>query len=468
MVNSNLINCISPIDGEIIASRECLKENELNEKLSKAKIAQTSWAKVSFEKKANIIKKFLEIVKEKNSLIVPELARQMGRPIRYNGEIKPFEERINFLLEYGEKFLAEKVAPNPLNNFKRFTTREALGLVFVIAPWNYPFITANNSITTALLCGNSVFLKHASQTLLVGERFQEAFDEAGLPEGLFNNIYLSHEQTNKILNKGVMQYINFTGSVEVGREIERAVSGNFTLLGLELGGKDPAVVLEDCDFDDTVLNLVDGAFYNSGQSCCAVERIYVQENIFDKFIDAFVSETTKYKLGNPLHNETTLGPMANIRFANFVRKQIEEALTKKATTLINKKDFPNFNTDNDTSAYLAPQVLINVNHEMQIMTKESFGPVVGIMKFKKDEEAIKLVNDSEYGLTASIWSKDLIRSENLARNFQTGTVYLNRCDYVDPGLGWFGVKNTGGGISLGEHGFKQFTRPKNFHFKINK
>ena len=332
----------------------------------------------------------------------------------------------------------------------------------MIAPWNYPYLTAVNSIVPALIAGNAVILKHAAQTILVGDRFQQAFDQAGLPQGLFTHLVLSHEDTARMLGAGAVDHVNFTGSVAGGKAIEKAAAGSFTSLGLELGGKDPAYVRPDADFTSTVENLVDGAFFNSGQCCCGIERIYVHEALYDRFVEAYAELTRRYVLGNPLEQETTLGPMAHLRFAELVRRQTAEALAKGARAHVDAKAFA---ADAAGTAYLAPQVLTDVDHQMSVMVEESFGPVVGIMKVRSDDEAIALMNDSPYGLTASIWSGDVDAAEAIGDRVETGTVFLNRCDYLDPALAWTGVKDTGRGASLSEIGYAMLTRPKSFHLR---
>jgi acyl-CoA reductase-like NAD-dependent aldehyde dehydrogenase len=352
-------------------------------------------------------------------------------------------------------------ASNPKDGFRRYLKREPLGVVLVIAPWNYPFLTAINTIVPGLMAGNAVMLKHAAQTLLVGERFQAAFDKAGLPKGLFQNIVMNHAQTEKLLGSGRIDHVNFTGSVTGGRAIERAAAGTFMTVGLELGGKDPAYVLPDAKMEHAVANIVDGAFYNSGQCCCGIERVYVHEKVYDEFVDGFIDLTKQYVVGNPLDQATTMGPMAQSRFADLVREQKAEALRKGATAHIGMK----VEGDRVGSPYLAPEVLTGVNHQMSVMREENFGPIVGIMKVRDDEEAIQLMNDSPYGLTASIWTTDTDRAAAIGDRIETGTVFMNRCDYIDPALVWTGVKDTGKGGSMSAVGYENLTRPKSFHLR---
>jgi len=457
---SESVKIISPIDGSVYAERPIASDAEVNAALSAARTALPKWRAVSIPERARYMLAFLDALFAMNDDIAVELAWQMGRPVRYSGEKNGVEERIRAMAAMADEALKPYYPPEKAG-FRRYIAREPLGIVMVIAPWNYPYLTAINTIVPGLLAGNSIILKHAAQTLLVGERIAEAFRRAGMPKGLFHNLVLSHEQTEKLLGSGRIDHINFTGSVAGGRAIERAVAGTFASLGLELGGKDPAYVRADAKLDHAIENLVDGAFYNSGQCCCGVERIYVDAAVFDDFVEGYADLTRKYVVGNPLDASTTLGPMARASFADTVRGQIAEARRKGATALINMK----VEGDRPGSPYLAPEVLTNVNHQMEVMREESFGPVVGIMKVRDDEEAITLMNDSPYGLTASIWTRDTDRAAEIGSRVETGTVYMNRCDYLDPQLTWTGVKDTGRGAALSRYGFDALTQPKSFHLR---
>ncbi|MDQ0394155.1 aldehyde dehydrogenase family protein [Labrys monachus] len=456
------IICISPIDGKELVRRPAASAQEIDGAIAAARAAQKEWRRLPIAERSAYVLKFLEAMLASNQEVVPELAQQMGRPVRYGGEFRGFEERVRYMVRIAEASLAPTVPDDDRPGFKRMIKREPLGIVFVIAPWNYPFMTAVNTVAPALIAGNAVILKHAAQTILVGERFQKAMDAAGVPKGVFQNLVLTHEQTSSLLFRGLVDHTNFTGSVAGGRAIEQAAAGTFMSLGLELGGKDPAYVRADADIDHAIENLVDGAFYNSGQCCCGIERIYVHENHYDRFVDGFVSLTSQYVLGNPLDEATTLGPMANVRFANWVRKQTGEAVAKGATAHIDVAKYP---ADTGKTAYLAPQVLTNVDHSMSVMMEESFGPVVGIMKVRSDEDAVRLMNDSPYGLTAAIWTQDLDAAERIGGEIETGTVFMNRCDYLDPGLTWTGVKDTGRGAGLSRLGYEALTQPKSYHLR---
>ncbi len=454
------IKIISPIDGSVYAERSVATDADVDRAVSAARAGQREWRGVSIAERGRYVLAALEALLAMNEAIVTELAWQMGRPVRYGGEKGGVEERTRAMVALAEEALAP-YAPPEKAGFRRYIAREPLGLVMVIAPWNYPYLTAVNTIVPALMAGNAVLLKHASQTLLVGERFAAAFAKAGLPSGLFTNLVLSHAQTERLLGSGRVDHINFTGSVEGGRQIERAAAGTFASLGLELGGKDPAYVMADAKLDHAIENLVDGAFYNSGQCCCGIERIYVDAKVYDDFVAGAAELTRKYVVGNPLDQATTLGPMARGRFADLVREQVAEARRKGATPLVNMK----VEGDRPGSPYLAPEVLVDVDHQMAVMREESFGPVVGIMKVRDAEEAVTLMNDSPYGLTASIWTADMDRAAEIGSRIETGTVYMNRCDYLDPFLAWTGVKDTGRGVSLSKFGYEALTQPKSFHLR---
>ncbi|MBV7566164.1 aldehyde dehydrogenase family protein [Pseudomonas sp. PDM27] len=456
------VQLISPVDGRVYVEREMADAAQVEQALTAAASAQAAWQRRSLSERAALCSAAVDAMLSMQADIVPELAWQMGRPVRYGaGELRGFAERARHMIAIAPQALAA-VEPAPVAGFRRYIKREPLGTVLVVAPWNYPYLTAVNTIIPALMAGNSVILKHASQTLLVGERFAEAMRRAHLPDGLFHNLLLDHRQTAAIIDSGRVQQVNFTGSVDAGKAMESAATGRFIGVGLELGGKDPAYVRADANLEHAVENLVDGSFFNSGQSCCAVERIYVDQKIFPVFVERFAELTRQYVLGNPLDEATTLGPMVTPGAAFFVRGQIAEALAQGATALIDPQAF---SADVPGSAYLAPQVLVDVSHQMSVMRDESFGPVVGIMPVASDDEAIALMNDSEFGLSASIWTRDLAAAERLGNQVATGTLFMNRCDYLDPALAWTGVKNSGRGVTLSSLGYEHLTRAKSFHLR---
>ncbi len=452
------LKCISPIDASVLAERPVLTPEAAETAVARARAAQADWAARPLAERLELVRAGTARLGSMTPEIVPELARMMGRPIRYGGEFGGVEERVAYMAGIAESALAPlTVEDSP--QFRRCIAREPHGVVLVIAPWNYPYLTAINTVAPALIAGNAVVLKHATQTLLAGERLAAAFHEAGVPAEVFQNVFLDHATTSRLIAARSFGFVNFTGSVSGGRAIERAAAGTFTPLGLELGGKDPGYVAEDADLDWAVEVLMDGAMYNAGQCCCGIERIYVHARLYDAFVEKAVAWARGLRLGNPLDADTTLGPMAHRRFADEVRAQIAEAVADGATAHL-----PVHPAD-DGGTYLGPQVLTNVTHAMRVMREESFGPVVGIMPVSGDDEAVALMNDSPYGLTASLWTADPDRAAALGARIETGTVYQNRADYLDPALCWTGCKDTGRGGALSVIGYHTLTRPKSYHLR---
>jgi len=457
------IKIISPVDNTVFAERNTATKNEIETVLQKSKLAKENWKSKSVSQRAKLCHLAIDYIIENKDEIAHEITLQMGRPIKYaTGELKGLEERARYMINIAENELKNKQLTDK-KNYTRYIKKEPLGVVLTIAPWNYPYLTAVNSIVPALMAGNCVVLKHSAQTLLCAEQFFNAFKKAGLEDGVFQVLHLDHQQTIELAKHELINFISFTGSVAGGKTIENSVAGLFKGVGLELGGKDPAYVRSDADINSAVKNLVDGAFFNSGQSCCGVERIYLHEFIYDDFVKKFIALVSEFILGNPTDLNTTLGPMVNSKLADNIRQQIAQACEQGATACIDESQF---SKSKKGTAYLAPQVLINVNHDMSVMKDESFGPVVGLMKVNGDEEAIQLMNDSEFGLTASVWTGDEKAALNMADKLQTGTVFMNQCDYLDPELAWVGIKCSGRGCSLSSFGYQQLTRPKSVNFKI--
>lgn len=457
-----LFQTISPVDEQVYIERPLNGEDDIEHILSRAKEAQKSWRRLSLPERQSYLLKALDSLLANAEDIAAEITHQMGRPISQSaGELRGLEERARYMIDIAPKALSD-ISPDPIDGFKRYVKREPLGVVAIIAPWNYPYLTSVNGIFPALLAGNVVVLKHSHQTPLVADRYREAFTVAGLPDGVFQTLDLTHADTEILMADPRVDFVNFTGSVKGGHAVQQAISKKFIAAGLELGGKDPAYVRHDADLSVAIETLVDGAFFNSGQSCCGIERIYVDAKIYDEFVEGFVALTKSYKLGDPTDEETNLGPMVRTDAADYVRSEIAKAVSQGARALIDEELFPK---SQKGTPYLAPQVLVDVDHSMSFMTEEIFGPAVGIMKVSSDEQALSLMNDSAYGLTASIWTQDLNTAEQLAGEVETGTVFVNRCDYLDPALAWTGVKNSGRGCTLSSVGFEYLTRPKSFHIK---
>lgn len=453
---------LSPIDGSIYVERSLADLKQVKSVVAQADKAQLGWSKISLAERKAICSRAVEAFESNKDQIAQELCWQMGRPIRYAaGEVASFADRGRYMLSVADEALAP-IQTSEKAGFERYITLEPVGVVLVIAPWNYPLHTPINAIMPALLAGNSVILKHSAQTPLCAERIVDAFREAGLPDGVLQFLHTSHENTEMIIKSPEIGAVAFTGSVSAGSIVEKAAAGRFINVGLELGGKDPSYIRKDADLKHAVESTVDGAFFNSGQSCCGIERIYVHESIYDEYLEAFVALVKEYKLGRSDEPDTTLGPLVRPSAAEFVRGQIDEAVKQGAKTHINPSEFA---MDQSGTAYMAPQVLTDVDHSMRVMTEESFGPVVGIMKVSSDDEAVSLMNDSEFGLTASIFSSDIKTAVALGQQLETGTFFVNRCDYLDPELAWTGVKNTGRGCTLSKLGFDNFTRAKSFHIK---
>jgi len=459
---SNKQQTISPVDGSVYLERDYANSEQVDLALDLAHRSQKQWRQVPLAERKALCSGAVQALESNKDQIAQELCWQMGRPIKYAaGEVNSFAERAEHMIAIADTALAP-LQQDEKEGFIRYIRREPVGVVLVIAPWNFPLHTPINVIVPALLAGNSVILKHSSQTPLCAERICQAFAEAGLPEGVLQYLHMDHDSTEALVGSGEVNYVAFTGSVAAGRKIERAAAGQFIGVGLELGGKDPAYIRADADLDYAIESTVDGAFFNSGQSCCGLERIYVHESVYDAYVEGFIDLTKDFNLGRSDDPATTLGPMVRTSAADFVRQQIAEALEQGAVANIQPSEFA---MDQPGSPYMAPQVLTQVDHSMRVMTEESFGPVVGIMKVANDEEAIDLMNDSDLGLTAAIFTQDMDAGIALGDQIETGTFFINRCDYLDPALAWTGVKNTGRGCTLSSLGFEALTQPKSYHIK---
>jgi acyl-CoA reductase-like NAD-dependent aldehyde dehydrogenase len=452
---------ISPIDASVYVEREIASEATVEAALAQAASSQREWRRTPVTERVAICRRMVQWCVARADQLGEELTRQMGRPIAYaaNEIRRGFQERALYMCDIAPQTLCDAIAPEK-DNFRRFIRREPHGVVLVLAPWNYPWLTSVNAVVPALLAGNSVILKMAQQTPLVAERYAEALAAAGLPPGVFQYLHANHGQVARIVGDARVGYVAFTGSVGGGHAVQAAAATRFVPTGLELGGKDPAYVRADAPLQATVDNLVDGAYFNSGQSCCAVERIYVHRDVFPDFLDAFVAAVRQYRLGNPLDPATTLGPMVRTQAADNVRSQIREAVQKGARRLVGAND-------ESAGPYLPPEVLVDVDHGMAVMREETFGPVVGIQPVQDDAQAIQLMNHSRYGLTASIWTRDAEAALAIGERVETGTWFMNRCDYLDPALAWTGVKDSGRGCTLSRLGLENFTRPKSFHLRLD-
>lgn len=453
---------ITPIDNSVYLERPLSTEAEIEKVIESSKKSFQSWKNTSIEDRITIINKFIDNLIALKPEVSKEICWQIGRPISQCGnELRGFEERSRHMVKIAKESL-QNIPATKNDEFDNYIYKSPLGVIFVMAPWNYPIITATNTIVPALLAGNTILIKHSSQTPRCAELISQAFENTGLPEGVFQFVHTDHQSCEKIISDNRIAHVVFTGSVKGGQEVKKYIGARFINVGLELGGKDPAYVRSDADINHAIENLVDGAMFNSGQSCCGIERIYVDQSIYKDFIDGFKNLTEQYKLGDPSKEDTNLGPVVRLSAANFIRSQMAEAEQQGAKRLIDESKFSISKEDN---CYVAPQVMIDVDHSMRFMMEETFGPAVGIMPVKDHNEAKQLMNDSPYGLTASIWTKDLDFAKEFGRDIETGTFFMNRCDYLDPALAWTGVKDTGVGCSLSVLAFDQLTRPQSFHMR---
>ena len=454
---------VSPVDGSVYCERELVADAAVGGALDAARRAQAAWKRVPVADRARVLVAFCDHFEAASAEIARELTWQMGRPIRYApNEVNGTLERARHMIAIAPEALAD-VDPGPKAGFRRFLRREPLGTVLAIAAWNYPYLIAVNSVVPALMAGNAVLLKHSAQTPLCAERFGSCLREAGLPEGLFRALHLSHAQTTRLIGDARVDFVAFTGSVDGGHAVQQAAAARFIGTGLELGGCDPAYVREDANLAHAIENLVDGAFFNSGQSCCGIQRIYVHRKRYDDFVAGAVSLTRQYLLGNPTDPATTLGPVVRAAAAGQIRAQIEANVAAGAAPALAERDFP---ASRAGTPYLAPQILLGVDHSMPVMREEIFGPVCGIMPVAGDEQAVQLMNDSAFGLTAAVWTQDAEAALSIGARVETGTFFMNRCDTLDPALAWVGVKDSGRGCTLSRVGYEHLTRPKSYHLRL--
>ncbi|CAN9362686.1 unnamed protein product [Alternaria alternata] len=459
------ITTISPITNKPVLTRNGLSDADLQSLPETAVAAFESYRRTSLTERQDIVKKALKLLNDRQDVLGKEITEQMGRPIAYTAkEVTTAVMRGEYLLKISEDTL--KDTPGEAEKgFKRYIKKVPLGPVLILFTWNYPYLTLINSLVPALLAGNSVILKPSPQTPTSAEQIQQIFKEAGLPDGVLQIFHSgSITQIEAIARSPKIQLVCFTGSVANGLAVQQAANDRVPLrVGLELGGKDPAYVRSDVDVKWAAEELVDGAVFNSGQSCCSVERVYVDEKIHDEFVSALQDVLSGYKLGDPFDKSTHVGPVVSKRSAETIQAHIKDALEKGAKNAT--PDNATFNNPPADGNYVAPTLLTDVTHDMTVMTEETFGPVIPVMKVKGDAEAVKLMNDSQFGLTASIWTKDVNKGHELADDVEAGTVFVNRCDYPAPDLAWVGWKDSGRGQTLSRFGFDQFVKLKSYHVK---
>lgn len=412
-----------------------------------------------------IITKALELLAAKQDGLAKELTEQMGRPISYTGgEVATAIKRAEYMNKIAPSVLEEAVPGEEQEGFKRYIKREPVGVILVIFAWNYPYLILVNSLIPALLAGNTVILKPSPQTPTIVEHVTSIFAEAGLPENVIQYLHCgAPTDLAPLIESPLVNHICFTGSVAGGLAIQQIAAKRIVNIGLELGGKDPAYLREDVDVEWAAEEIIDGAIFNSGQSCCAIERVYVHSSIHDKFVEAAKKVLSKYTLGDPMEKSTQIGPVVSARSKKAILEQVADAIKDGA-----KDETPENSTFTSAPSegnFVAPVLLTNVNHNMSIMKDETFGPVIPVQSVSSDEEAIELMNDSQFGLTASIWTKDMSKGEELAQQVEAGTVFVNRADFPAPDLAWTGWKDSGRGVTLSRFGFEQFVKLKSVHLK---
>lgn len=452
----------NPYTGDVAASVEPTSPAQLDAVLARARSASRALRAMPVEERVKLVLRACEAMEKRTDAIARDITRQMGKPLsQARGEVGGMAGRLRHMASIAPESLADIVLP-PKEGFERRIAKEPLGVVLDLPAWNYPLLTAVNAVAPAVLAGNAVVVKHSPRTPLCGEHFARAFAEAGAPEGTVQAIFLDYAATEKLVGDARVDHVLFTGSVLGGHKMQAAAKDRFLHIGLELGGNDPAYVAPDCDFDKTVENIVDGAMYNAGQSCCAVERVYVHQSLYQRFVDAVEPLVRAYVLGDPESDKTTLGPIAQPWHPAELEAFVQDATRRGAKLICGGRP----TQVNGRGRFFEPTLLKDVSADAKVMREESFGPLLPIAPVRSDEEALERMNASSLGLTASVWTSDRDRADRLARQLEAGTVYMNRCDSLDPALPWSGVKDSGRGVTLSALGFDGLTRPKALHYRL--
>jgi acyl-CoA reductase-like NAD-dependent aldehyde dehydrogenase len=452
----------NPSTQEVTGEFEIHSFLHAQKKVQGLKENQIAWAEKSVKERLNHVKEALRYFDINREQIAIDICEQMGRPLHQaRGEVRGFFERADYLCGIAEATLApEQIVQSANSGFERSIEHVPLGLVFVISAWNFPLLITVNSVVPGLIAGNTILLKHASLTPKIGRHFENAFGVLGGRQVL-SQVIVDHEVTGRIIEELPVNHVIFTGSVAGGRSILKHTSQKFMMPALELGGKDAAYIHKDADIQFAVETVVDGAMFNAGQSCCGIERAYVHQDIYEEVLARAKKLIEAYKIGNTKDETTSLGPLAQSRSAEEMLEQVNGAVRAGARVLVGGKI-----QVLDGATFFQATLVADVKNHMKIMQEENFGPILPVMAVTGLEEAIELVNDSVYGLTAAIFTKDIEATRKFARLVNVGTVFMNRCDYLDPALPWTGVKDSGCGSALSKYGFYGLTRRKGLHFKI--
>jgi acyl-CoA reductase-like NAD-dependent aldehyde dehydrogenase/gamma-glutamyl-gamma-aminobutyrate hydrolase PuuD len=450
---------INPATEETITELNEDNIESLQKKIESLRMAQQDWQRVSLGERIVIIKKFSELLEKNSEPLAAILTSEVGKPLQQaRNELNGARARIKWLTENAEKYLSDEVMSSRNEMVERISY-EPLGVICNISAWNYPYLVGVNVFIPALLAGNSVMYKPSEYSTLTGLQIEKLLKQAGIPENVFQ-VAIGGKNVGELLLDVSFDGYYFTGSYKTGRYIYEKLAAKMVPCQCELGGKDPLYVAEDVkDIKATAVATADGAFYNNGQSCCAVERIYVNEQVYDKYIDEFIKEVKSWKVGSPVEEGVYIGPLSRKEQLNVLESQVAEAVKKGATVLTGGQKI-------DRKGYFfEPTVVVNVKNDMNIMQDESFGPLIGIMKVKDDDEAVRLMKDTAYGLTAAVYSADQERAENILRQINAGTGYWNCCDRVSAALPWSGRKHSGFGATLSHAGLRAFTKPKGYHLR---
>ncbi|WP_136616812.1 MULTISPECIES: aldehyde dehydrogenase family protein [Mesorhizobium] len=452
----------SPVDGSTYTTRSYVDGSTIEAALTRSRGALPSWRRTPLADRLAILLRFGEEMKARATPLAEMVAWQIGRPLWQADETPRLALVGQLLADIAPETLADVPYPSD-ENIRRYAKPVAGGLHLSICAWNYPTAMLGYLVTAPLAAGNVVIFKHSPQTPLIAELAEEAFRAAGGPEGVFQSLHLDHADAERLISSGAFNAVNFIGSVNGGRRVHAAAAGTFTQVHLELGGKDPTYVRADADLEATIPQIAEGTYSNAGQSCCSVERIYVDQAIHDRFVEALVAETAKWTIGHPFAEKPMVGPVVRASAADTISGLTDSAVRAGARRLMRRDG--TLKASGLGAAYVAPEVLVGVDHSMQIMRDELFGPVACIQSVGSDDEAIGLMNDSDFGLSASIWTRDIDRGVALLDEVEAGTVYLNRCDHADLHLPWGGIKNSGLGRTNGRAGLAEATAAKAYHVR---
>jgi len=454
------LSITNPATGALVLRVAADGPRDVAARYAAARAAQPRWAATPMRRRIAAIEKFRDLVVSRTDALANTLTQEVGKPIRQSrNELKGLIGRLDFFIAESARALREqKVFVDPAQKLDERITHEPLGVIANISAWNYPYFVGSNVFVPALVAGNAVLYKPSEFATLTGRHIADLMHAAGVPDDVFVPV-IGGGATGAALLRQSVDGVFFTGSYATGAKIAASAAKRMIKVQLELGGKDPIYVCDDVDVKGAAAAVADGAFYNTGQSCCSVERIYVHESIYSQFVDAFVTEVKTYKIGDPLDESTYIGAITRRAQIDVLRRQVADARRKGAVVKLGGAPIKR------KGNWFAPTVLTDVDHSMLVMRDESFGPIIGLQAVSDDDAAVELMNDTAYGLTAGVYTNDATRARRVLSRIAAGTVYWNCCDRVSPRLPWSGVKNSGIGLTLSTMGIQTFTRPKAWHLK---